>query len=83
MRRPWWPQRATFCTIAREQNRKGTIGPGKLDHLAVLDRDLLTVDPDGILEAEVDLTIVDGEVLYELESDAGPAARAADTEKVR
>lgn len=61
--------------ITREEDIKGTLEPGKLADLIVLDRDLLTVEPSEIMDTEVDLTIVGGEVLYEREPGAAAASR--------
>ncbi|GAA3833549.1 amidohydrolase [Streptomyces phyllanthi] len=44
---------------------KGTIEPGKVADLCVLDRPLLDLDPHDIPEAEVDLTVFDGRVVFE------------------
>lgn len=48
-----------------EEEVKGTLEPGMLADLVVLDRDLLTMDPEGIMNVKVDLTVVDGRVVYE------------------
>lgn len=53
--------------ITREEDIKGTLEPGKLADMIVLNQDLLTVEPSRIMDTEVDLTIVGGEVLYERE----------------
>lgn len=45
----------------------GTIEPGKLADLVVLSGDLLEVDPARIPELKVDLTIVEGKVVYRRE----------------
>ncbi len=42
----------------------GTLTPGKLADLVVLDRDILTVEEADIPNTQVDLTIVDGEVRF-------------------
>ena len=44
---------------------KGTITPGKLADLVMLDRDLYTIDPGDIDKAKVVLTIMDGRIVYE------------------
>lgn len=44
---------------------KGTLEPGKLADLVILDRDIFTMDPAEIMAARVVLTIMDGEVVYE------------------
>ncbi|HVS13500.1 MAG TPA: amidohydrolase [Thermoanaerobaculia bacterium] len=47
-----------------EEQRKGTIEAGKLGDLAVLDRDLLAIEPDELLEARVLYTVVGGRVVF-------------------
>ncbi len=44
---------------------KGTIEPGKLADLIVLDENLLEAPPERILEAKVDLAVLDGKVVYQ------------------
>jgi predicted amidohydrolase YtcJ len=48
----------------REEHLKGSLEPGKLADVAVLDRDVLTVPADLIRETRVDLTIVGGVVRF-------------------
>ena len=48
-----------------EEDRKGTLEVGKLADLAVLSQDLLTIDPERTTDAEVDLTVLGGRVVYE------------------
>jgi predicted amidohydrolase YtcJ len=47
---------------------KGTITPGKLADLVILDRNIFEVDPAEIEKARVTLTVVDGRVVYEARS---------------
>ncbi len=54
---------AAFAGFAEE--RTGTLEPGKLADLVVLDRDLVGIPPEQIREARVVATIVGGEVVYE------------------
>ncbi len=42
----------------------GSLTPGKLADIVVLDRDILTIPEEEIPEAQVDITIVDGEVRF-------------------
>jgi predicted amidohydrolase YtcJ len=49
---------------AFEENIKGTISPGKLADIAVLDTDLFNTPPEQWLKANVDLTIVGGKVVF-------------------
>ncbi|HEY9284136.1 MAG TPA: amidohydrolase, partial [Pyrinomonadaceae bacterium] len=44
---------------------KGTITPGKLADLVILDRDIFRVDPAEIEKAKVRTTIMDGRIVYE------------------
>lgn len=52
---------------AFEEEIKGSITPGKLADLVVLSRDIMTVPVDQVLEAEVDYTVVGGDVAYQRE----------------
>jgi hypothetical protein len=55
---------------AFEEDRKGSLEPGKLADVVVLSRDILTVPEEEILDALVDLTLVGGKVRY-LRGEAG------------
>ena len=48
-----------------EEEIKGTIEPGMLADMVVLSDDLLTIDPDRILDVEVEKTILGGRIVYE------------------
>jgi predicted amidohydrolase YtcJ len=48
-----------------EEKIKGTLEPGKLADMIVLDTDPLTSDPSALLRTHVDLTIVGGQVVYQ------------------
>lgn len=50
---------------AFEEHLKGSITPGKLADITVLDRDILTIPEEEIPATNVDLTIVGGEVRWE------------------
>ena len=50
---------------AGEEGIKGTIEPGKLADLVLLDQDPTAVEPEALLETCVRLTVVGGEVLWE------------------
>jgi len=50
---------------AFDQTRRGSIKAGKLADLTVCDRNLMTIDPRDILKMNVDMTVVDGRVVYE------------------
>lgn len=47
-----------------EEGIKGSLSPGKLGDVTVFGADLRSVDPDGLTEVGVDLTMMDGEVVY-------------------
>ncbi len=47
-----------------EENLKGTIAPGKLADLVVLETDLRQVKPEELEHVEVDLTFSEGEIVY-------------------
>jgi predicted amidohydrolase YtcJ len=51
--------------LTREEQRKGTLEPGKLADLIVLSDDLLTIAPQRILGTRVDLTVLGGRIVYE------------------
>jgi predicted amidohydrolase YtcJ len=48
-----------------EEKTKGTLEPGKLADMIVLDTDPLTNPPEALLTTKVDLTIVGGKVVYD------------------
>lgn len=48
-----------------QESIKGSITPGKLADLVLLDRDLFTIPPDELAAAKVDLTVMDGHVVFE------------------
>jgi len=48
-----------------EEDAKGSIEPGKLADLVVLERDPLSVRPEDIKDIGVVMTIIDGEIAYE------------------
>jgi predicted amidohydrolase YtcJ len=51
--------------LTREESLKGSVEVGKLADLAVLDRDYFSVPEDEIKDVQVDMTIVDGRVVWE------------------
>jgi predicted amidohydrolase YtcJ len=48
---------------------KGTLEPGKLADVAVLDRDIFAVPPEALLETRAELTILGGQVVYDREGE--------------
>ena len=53
--------------LTREEHLKGSIEVGKLADMAVLDRDYFSVPDEEIKEIQVDITVVDGQVMWERE----------------
>jgi len=49
---------------AWEEDIKGSIEPGKLADLVVVDRDPLTIPPEELKEVQTVMTVIDGEVVY-------------------
>ncbi len=58
-----------------DERQKGTLEAGKLADIVVLGDDLLTLDPNRLKDARIDMTIVGGKVLYERRSGAGSDKR--------
>jgi predicted amidohydrolase YtcJ len=58
---------ASGTWLTREERLKGTIEVGKLADMAVLDRDYFSVPDEEIKEVRVDMTIVDGKVVWQRE----------------
>jgi predicted amidohydrolase YtcJ len=48
-----------------QEQVKGTITPGKLADIVILSRDIFKIDPKEIEKVRVELTMVDGRVVYE------------------
>ncbi|HSD85841.1 MAG TPA: amidohydrolase [Anaerolineae bacterium] len=46
-----------------EETRKGSLAPGKLADLIVLDRDIFSIDPMEIAETQVVATVIDGQLV--------------------
>jgi len=51
--------------LTREEHLKGTLEVGKLADLIVLSRDLLTIQPEQILDTQVMVTVLGGKVVFE------------------
>lgn len=60
-----------------DEKRKGSLEPGKLADLAVLDADPLTIEKEGLKTIVAEMTIVGGKVVYEKEPGEDPAAGLA------
>lgn len=54
---------AAYATF--EEEIKGSIREGKLADIVVLDRNLFEIDPKDILNMNVDMTMVDGKIVFE------------------
>jgi len=48
-----------------EEDEKGSLEPGKLADMIVLDQDILTIDPDHIMDIRVEQTWLGGKLVYE------------------
>ena len=64
---------ANSAYINFDERRKGTLEVGKLADIVVLGDDLLTIDPNRLKDARIDMTIVGGKVLYERRSGTASA----------
>jgi hypothetical protein len=51
--------------VSGREAHLGSITPGKLADLIVLDRDIFAVEPMEIAQAQVMVTVFDGRVVYE------------------
>ena len=49
---------------AFEEDIKGSIEVGKLADLTILDKDIMTIKEDDILDTKVEMTIIGGKVVY-------------------
>lgn len=58
----------TNAYAAFEERDKGSIVPGKFADLVVLSKNILTIPPEEIARVVVDLTVVDGTVVYQREA---------------
>ena len=50
--------------LTREEDHKGPLAPGYLADIAVLDRDYFTVPEEEIKDIKVDMTVIDGRVVF-------------------
>lgn len=48
-----------------EESIKGSIEPGKLADMVVLDRDILTIPHEELKDMKVEMTLVGGEIVYQ------------------
>jgi predicted amidohydrolase YtcJ len=49
---------------AGREHELGTLEPGKFADIVVCDRNLFEVSPEDIRDAKVDMTIMDGRIIY-------------------
>jgi predicted amidohydrolase YtcJ len=57
-----------------EEREKGSLAPGKLADLTVLDRDPRGIDPEALPTLAVEMTVVEGRVVFERGNGADPGA---------
>ena len=60
-----WGYTLGAALVSGRQSELGSIAPGKLADLVVLDRDILAVDATEIAQARVVMTVFDGRIVYE------------------
>jgi predicted amidohydrolase YtcJ len=51
-----------------QDHKLGSITPGKLADLIVLEKDIYTIDPMEIADTKIDMTIFDGQIVYQRQS---------------
>jgi len=59
-----WAYTVGAACASGEEAIKGTLTPGKLADLVVLDRDIMVGPPETLLQAQVEMTLVGGRVVY-------------------
>ena len=50
-----------------EEAARGSLEPGKLADMIVLSEDILSIDPERIMDIEIEQTFVGGELVYQLD----------------
>ncbi len=60
-----WAYSMGAAVVSGRQANLGSISPGKLADLVVLDRDIFTIDPMEIYGTKPVMTIFDGKIVYE------------------
>src|SRR5262249_46605438 len=65
-----WTMGGAFASF--EERVKGSIEPGKLADFVVLAADPAQVDPPAIKDIEVDMTVIEGKVVYQREATRTP-----------
>jgi len=51
--------------LAGKSNRQGSITPGKWADMIILSQDIFEIDPAEIANTQVEMTIFDGQVMFE------------------
>ena len=62
---PRTPYCTYFSELLQRENEIGSIETGKYADLIVLDKNLFEIDLEDISEVQVEITIFEGEVVYE------------------
>lgn len=62
---PLFTKNGAYYTF--EEDIKGVLRPGMLADMAVLDRDILAIDPEELLSVKVKMTIIGGNIVWEAE----------------
>lgn len=62
-----WGYTMGNAIVSGQQRALGSLSPGKLADLVVLDRDILEIPADEILDTQVVMTLFDGEIVYKSE----------------
>lgn len=60
-----WGYTMAPAQLTGRQHQQGSLTPGKLADLVVLDRDIFAIDPLEIAQTQADLTIFNGEVVHD------------------
>jgi predicted amidohydrolase YtcJ len=62
-----WGYTMGNAVVTGQWKQQGSLSPGKLADLVVLDRDIFSIDIDQVLDTQVLMTVFDGRVVYEKE----------------
>jgi predicted amidohydrolase YtcJ len=60
-----WGYTVGTALVTGQESRLGSLTPGKLADLVVLDRDIFDIDPMQIAQTQVVMTVFDGQVVFE------------------
>ena len=53
-----------------DENVRGSIKAGKLADFTIVDLNLMEIDPGNVLKMNIEMTIVDGKIVYDRQSDS-------------